>query len=187
MVLIIPGCFSVAIKGTSGGQDVVNVIGIRSPGNTPLSVATAVLSAWKTAGGPLSKLPSLYTLQEIRAMDLSSASGGVFSLPDNTAGGTSGPLSTNGSCALVTYGAGTRAKSERGRMYFGPLTENGVAVDGRSIVGATAFTAAFTAFRTAVNGANMEWVILSRKNSTATAISSITTQAIIATQRRRIR
>lgn len=187
MVLIIPDTYIVAIKGTSGGQDVVNVVGIRGTGNTAISVATAVLGAWKVASGPMSKLPDAYRLVEVRAMDISSASGQVYSVPDNTQGTLSGALATNGSCALITYGSGSRAKSEKGRMYFGPLREVEINADGRTLVTPAGWTTAMQNFKTAVEINNRKWVVISRKNSTATDISSMTTQTVIATQRRRIR
>lgn len=187
MVLIIPNTYLVSIKGSSGGQDVVNVIGVEGTGNTAISVATAVLGAWKTAGGPLSKLTTAYTMLEVKAMDLSSASGDVYTVTDSTAGTLSPPLATNAACALITYGSGTRAKSERGRMYFGPLRESDVNTDGRTLANAAGFTTAFGAFKTALEINNRKWVVISRKNSSTTDIVSVTTQSVIATQRRRIR
>lgn len=187
MVLIVPDCFLVSMKGVSGGQDVVNVIGVRAPGNTALSVCTAALNAWKTAGGPLSKLPTQYSMVEVKAMSLASAEGEVATLGDASPGLLVGPLATNGSCALVTYGAGTRSKSQRGRMYFGPLREADINTDGRTLGSTAAWTSAFTAFRTALQGPNIEWVVISRKNSTYTPIVQIATQNVIGTQRRRIR
>ena len=188
MVLIMSDHFLVAIKGESGGQDVVNVIGVKGPSDTAISVATSVLGAWKTAGGPMSKLPNTYSLVEVRAMDLSSASGDVYAVADSTAGTLSGALATNGSCALITYGSGTRAKAEKGRMYFGPLREIEINTDGRTLANAGQFTTALQAFRTALEASlNRKWVVISRKNATSVEIASMTTQGIIATQRRRIR
>ncbi len=188
MVLVMADHFLVAIKGQSGGQDIVNVIGVKGPSDTAISVATSVLGAWKTAGGPLSKLTTAYQMVEVRAMDLSSANGDVYAVADSTLGTLSPPLATNAACALVTYGSGTRAKSERGRMYFGPLRESDINTDGRTLANGPGFTTAFQAFRTALEASlNRKWVVISRKNLTSIKIASITTQSIIATQRRRIR
>lgn len=188
MVLIIPDCFQVSIKGTSGGQDVVNVIGVYGPNDNAISIATSVRTAWKVASGPLAKLPGTYAMVEVRAMDLSSASGDVYVVPDSTPGTLSGALATNGACALITYGAGTRAKSEKGRMYFGPLREVEINTDGRTLATPQGFTDALQAFRTSLEASNgRKMVVLSRKNSTYTEIASMATQTIIATQRRRIR
>lgn len=188
MVLVIPDTFLVAIKGQSGGQDIVNVIGVKGPSDTAISMATSVLGAWKTAGGPLSKLTTAYQMIEVRAMDLSSTSGDVYAVADTTAGTLSPPIATNAACALVTYGSGTRAKSERGRMYFGPLRESDINSDGRTLTSPGVFTTAFQAFRTALEASlSRKWVVISRKNSSTTEIASINTQSVIATQRRRIR
>lgn len=187
MVLIIPETYLVSIKGVSGGQDVVNVIGVRAPANTAISVATAVQGAWKTAGGPMSKMPSTYQLIEFKAMSLASANGDVYAVPDSTAGTAGSSLATNGACALVTFGNGTRAKSTKGRMYFGPLLESAINADGRTLAAAGGFTTAFQAFKAALEINQREWVVISRKNSSTSPISIIQTQSVIATQRRRIR
>lgn len=187
MVLVIPDCFIVAIKGVSGGQDVVNVIGVHGPNDTAISVATAVLGAWKVALGPLAKLPNTYQMVEVRAMDIGSATGDVYTVPDTTSGQLSGALATNGSCALLNYGSGSRAKTTKGRMYFGPLREVEINNDGRTLVTPVNFTNAFLAFRANLETNGRTWVVLSRKNSSHAPIISLTTQSVIATQRRRIR
>lgn len=187
MVLIVPNCFLVSIKGQSGGQDIVNVIGIRNTVRSAAEVAGAVGGAWKTTGGPTTVLPSQYQLLEVKAMSLNSADGEVYAGAFTGPGLAVGALATNGSCALVTYGAGTRAKSTKGRMYFGPLRETDINTDGRTLASASTFTNALNAFRTALSAGQYEWGIISRKMSTFSPINSLTTQPIIATQRRRIR
>lgn len=187
MVLIIPDCYLVAIKGQSGGQDVVNVIGIHATNSNSASVANAVDAAWRVASGPLAKLPNTYQMIEVKAMDLSTATGQVFSVPVTAAGSLSGALATNGSCALITYGSGSRAKSTKGRMYFGPLREVEINTDGRTLANPSQFTAPMQVFKDNLAASNKEWVILSRKNSSHSPISTIATQTVIATQRRRIR
>jgi hypothetical protein len=187
MVLIVPDTFLVSIKGISGGQDVVNVVGIKFAGVSAEAVATAVRDAWIVSGGPITKLPNTYSMVEVKALSLDNANGQVFTLPHSQAGNLSGALATNGSCALVTYGNGTRSKSSKGRMYFGPLREVEINTDGRTLASASTFTTAMTAFKTDVETWGGQWVIVSRKNSTTAPITSITTQTVIATQRRRIR
>lgn len=187
MVLIIPDTYLVSIKGSSGGQDVINVIGVRGTGNTAISVASAVEGAWRVANGPLSKLPTTYSFKEVKAMSLASASGDIYTVTGTGNGGVSGALATNGSCALLNYGSGTRSKSERGRMYVGPLREGDIDVDGRTLSNPAGWTAAFQAFRTSLELNNRKWVVISRKNASTADVISIATQSIIATQRRRIR
>jgi hypothetical protein len=177
----------VAIKGMSGGQEVVNVVGIHDMSASAELVAKAVQTAWKVSGGPMSKLPSTYQLLEFKALSLHSAEGEVYTQPDSTVGTLSGALATNGSCALITYGNGTRSKSSKGRMYFGPLREVEINADGRTLVTPANFTTALTAFQASIAAQNGDWCIVSRKNSSVAIINSITTQTVIATQRRRIR
>lgn len=187
MVLIIPKCFIVAIKGISGGQEIVNVIGVRDENAGAASIANAVLAAWKVANGPLFRLPTTYQMLEVKAMDIRSADGQVFTAPDTSQAPGAGALATNGSCALITFGNGSRQKSTRGRMYFGPLRENDINADGRTLTTPSNFTSALTNFKTALETPGREWVILSRKNSSASPVQVIQTQTVIATQRRRIR
>jgi hypothetical protein len=187
MVLIIPNAHLVSIHGTSGGQQVVNVIGVTGSFESSLGVATKVNTAWKAANGPLAKMAQQYTLVEVKAMDISSAVGEVYTLPSSGTGGSIGNLATNAACALITYGAGTRAKSQRGRLYFGPLQENMINSDGRTLATPQTFTDAFNVFKNSLTNAGLNWCVLSRKNSTATGIIQLGTQSVIATQRRRIR
>lgn len=187
MVLIIPNVYLVSIKGTSGGQNVINVVGVLAGFSSAAAVAAAVNTAWKVTGGPLSKLPSTYSFQEVKAMELTTATGQIAVLPTSGTGAVVGALATNGSCALVTYGSGTRSKSQRGRMYVGPLREGDIDADGRTLSAPAAWATAFTAFRTSIQGSGMEWGVISRKLSTFTGITTVGCQNIIATQRRRIR
>lgn len=185
--LVIPGCFLVSIKGISGGQDVVNVIGVKDENAGAATIANAVLSAWKVANGPFIRLPTTYQMVEVKAMSLSSVDGQVFTVPDGSQAPGAGALATNGSCALLTFGNGSRLKSARGRMYFGPLRESDINADGRTLAAGSNFTTAFNNFKTALETPGREWVILSRKNSTSSPVQVIQTQSVIATQRRRIR
>nr|CRY93633.1 hypothetical protein [uncultured prokaryote] len=122
--------------------------------------------------------------------DLSSASGLVFVLPSAAAGGLSSQqLSTNGACALVGMGAGTRSRSDNGRLYHGPLTEVQVNTDGRTLVAGqqVLLQAAYTKFLNTLFSSSCVLAIISRKYERATAVSNIAVGSVIATQRRRIR
>lgn len=188
--LIIPGTFLCSIKMSSGGQDVINVIGVRNSGGTAAGAAAAVDAAWQAASGPLSQLSTTTTYSGVHAMDLSSADGAISDLAvTGKAGGASGALATNAACALVKWNGGTRSGSSRGRLYFGPLLEVAVNSDGRTLASTwqTAFQNAITVFRNSLNSANYPLVVISRKNAVATTVTSHAVENVIATQRRRIR
>lgn len=189
--LIVPGCFLVAIKGLSGGQDIVNVVGVRNSGGTALGAAQAVRDAWAPAtGGPISQLTNLYVLDTVRAMSIDSVDGAIAEVSGiNKAGVLTGSHATNGSTALIKWNGGTRNPSSRGRLYYGPLNEAQINPDGRTITTAnlSAINTAFNAFRTSLEGAGYPLVVISRKNSTATTVTSSAVESVIATQRRRIR
>lgn len=93
------------------------------------------------------------------------------------------------SCALITYGGGTRNRTGSGRLYHGPLAASQVNTDGRTVpaAGITALLAAYNQFDAAMNTAGYQWVVLSRKDLLVHPISSINVSNIIATQRRRMR
>lgn len=189
--IIVPGVFQGVVHATSGGQDVINVVGLQNSGGTAAGAAAALQTAWKVSAGPLSQLSSLVTLVEFRAMDLSSANGALATIADTTAGSitTTNALSTAGASALVKWNGGTRSASSRGRLYFGPLMEQSINPDGRTLAtgSQTNIATAFANFRASLSSSGYPLVVVSRKLSQAFPVSGSTVASIIATQRRRIR
>jgi len=188
--LVIAGCFQVAINATSGSQQVTNVFGVENSGGTAHGAGLAVQAAWKAATtGPMSYLPSEYVLANFTSTDIGSLSGAIDVISDTTAGSSGSAISTNAACALVKWNGGTRSKSSRGRTYFGPMQEGFINSDGRTITSTqlALFNTCFTNFRASLSTAGYPLVVLSRKLSTATLITSSGVESVIATQRRRIR
>lgn len=188
--LIIPGCFQVAIHAVSGGQPVDNVIGVQNSGGTAHGAALAVQTAWKVASGPLSLQASSYTLVDFTAVDIGSANGPIDVIGDAAAGGAGAvALSTAAACALIKWNGGTRSRSSRGRLYFGPLNEGQINSDGRTISSGalSVLNTAFTNFRNSLAASGYPLVVLSRTKATAYAVTQHAVEAQIATQRRRIR
>jgi hypothetical protein len=189
--LIIPGAYQVTISMVSGGHAVENVIGVVNGGGTAAGAAAAVLAAWKVSTGPLSRLSSLVAMTGVRAVDISSGSGAIVTVNDTTAGSivSTNSLATRGACALVQFNGGTRSRSSRGRLYYGPIMESDINVDGATVGGATVANlgTAMTAFRNSLNSSGYPLNVLSRKLSQAFPVTSQTIETIIATQRRRIR
>lgn len=189
--LVIPNCFQATISMVAGGHVVENVVGVQNGGGTAAGAAAAVLAAWKVAGGPLAGLSSLVTMTGVRAVDISSVNGAIVTVTDTTAGGVtaSNSLATRGAAALIQWNGGTRSRSSRGRLYWGPLMENNIDVDGASLTSTTVtnINARFTAMRSSLSGSSYPLVVLSRKLSQAFAVSSNACESTIATQRRRIR
>lgn len=189
--LIIADCFQVTIAGASGGQDVVNVIGVKNGAGTAAGAAAAVQTAWKVASGPLAALSSLYALKSFTAIDISSANGAIAVISDTTTGSMSGSpsLATNAACALVKWNGGTRSKSSRGRLYYGPIREADINSDGRTLdtTRKGVFSTAFDNFRASLSSGGYPLVVLSRQLSESFTVTSSAVEATIATQRRRIR
>lgn len=188
--LIIPGAAQVTIRSTCSGQDVVNVIGVQNTvGASPASILNSVKAAWEAPGGPLTQRTSLLTMEGYDYIDLGSATGPTGFLGSTKAGSQTGAIATMASSALITLGGGTRSRSQRGRMYHGPLTEAQINPDGRTLAPSSiiSLNAAYEQFRVALNSATSDWIVLSRKNLIYTIIGQVSTSSIIATQRRRLR
>lgn len=189
--LIIPGAFQVTITGKAGGSDVCNVVGVSNGGGNAADATAAVRTAWKAASGPLANLSSLYTLDNFEGVDIGSANGSIARITDTTAGGqtASNSFATAGACALIKWNGGTRSRSARGRLYFGPLQESQINADGRTITAAflTTINTAFSTFRSSLSSSGYPLVVLSRTLSEAFPVTSSACETVIATQRRRIR
>lgn len=188
--LIIPGVVQVAIVASSGGQDVINVVGVRKGGGTTVQAVEAVRTAWTSGtSNPLSLHTNSYQMVEYRGMDLSTANGDIVSVAGTGAGSNTTQNATNAASALVKFNGGTRSASSRGRLYFGPLHEAQINADGRTLVSAqqTALTTSMNGFRTSLETAGNPLCVISRLNSSATNVTSLSVASVIATQRRRIR
>lgn len=189
--LIIPDAYRVSIEAESGGQTVTNVVGVVNGGGTALGAAQAVQTAWKVATGPLTQLTNLYALTGFRALDLSSTNGDIAFVADVATGSNASASgkATNAASALIKWNGGTRSRSSRGRMYYGPLREDQINPDGRTLLTAqvTALNTAFNAFRTSLSSAGYPLAVLSPTLSQAFLVTSSTVESVIATQRRRIR
>lgn len=189
--LIIPSCFQVTIQMVAGGHPIENVIGVRNASGSAAGAAAAVLAAWKIASGPLTGLSSLVTMVGVRAVDISSSNGAIVTVGDTTAGGTTvtNQLATRGACAVVQWNGGTRSRSSRGRLYYGPTMESDIQADGATLGTAivTSINTRFTNFRNSLSGASYPLVVLSRKLSQDFSVTSHVCEATIGTQRRRIR
>lgn len=189
--LIIPNAFQVSINALAAGRNITNVIGVTNSTGTAAAAAAAVKTAWEISGGPLSQLTANYTMVGYTAVDLSSSHGSIATVTSTAAGGvsSSNQFATRGACALVQWNGSVRSRSTRGRMYYGPLMEASVNADGATLVSGTlsAFTAAFSSFRTSLNSSGYPLSVLSRKDSAAYSVTSHAVETTIATQRRRIR
>lgn len=189
--LIIPNVYRVGIYGLSGGQPVVNVVGVRgSAAGQAAGAAAAVKAAWKVASGPMSRKSSFYTFDHVSAMDLSSADGAIVESSDGTNGLlASAALATNAASALVKWNGGTRSGSSRGRMYYGPLTETDINADGRTLTSTanTQISTAMDNFRNSLSGAGFPLCVISPTNASSTLVTSHSVESVIASQRRRIR
>lgn len=189
-VLVIPNVYRCSIQMQYGGRQVVNVIGVQgSAAGQQATVAGALKTAWEAAGGPLKSLPTPVAMTGYSVMDLSTTSGGIAALTSATVGGTPGSAATRAACAIVKWNGASRARSTRGRLYYGPILSSNIQGDGATLTSAaqTSINAAFVQFMNAMLGAGFPLVVISRKFATATAVTTLAVEAQTGTQRRRIR
>lgn len=188
--LVVPGAVQVTIKMECSGQEVINVIGLDLNFAPDMqTVANRVKTAWESVGGPLRLKPPALKMISYRAVNLN-PSGEVAEVSSAAVGGgVNGALSTMASNALINIGAATRNRSQRGRLYHGPLVEGDIDSDGRRIApsAVTAFTNGYTKLRNDLAAAGNPWVVISRKNASFVPVTTVQCQPVIATQRRRIR
>jgi hypothetical protein len=190
--LIVPGVFLCAIKMQNGGRDVINVVGVRNSSGSASGAATAVSTAWQVSNGPLGQLSNLIQFTNVHSMDISTANGAIADLALTGKTGSvsaTNSLSTAAASALIKWNGGTRSGTSRGRLYYGPLMEQNIDTTGRLLLSGsqTAYQTAFTNFRNSLDTSGYPLVVVSRKNNSATAVTSHAVESTIATQRRRIR
>jgi hypothetical protein len=191
--LVIPGAYMVTIGHTCFGRDIDNVIGITGNGagtQDAEEVASVVGNAWQRSGGPLSKTTAFSRLTKVHVVDIGSETGPVVEHTYSADGGyPGGQIATMAACALISWHGGTRSRRGNGRMYFGPLLEENVNQDGRTLTTnwVTNLNSAFAQFKADIEAAELTWVTLSRVGKIATPVVNPTAQGTIATQRRRLR
>lgn len=189
--LIIPNAMQVSLHFTVSGQETVNVLGFTKddPAITASMAADIVHNAWTATGGPHKLLTPQVVLNKVKATDISSADGEIFERGVSVPGGATGTVGNLAVSAVVRVGSGTRSRSGKGRVYFGPIGSQDIATDGRSypLQAQTNVRTAFLAFQTATNNGNLTWSVLSRKLLVATEITSVSVAPIIGIQRRRLR
>jgi hypothetical protein len=188
--LVIPNCFQVSIQMTAGSHAVENVIGVENAAGSSAGAAAAVKAAWEVASGPLAALSNLIAMVNYHAVDIGSTGGTITDLASSATGGLStNTLATRAACQLIKFNGSNRSRSTRGRLYFGPARESDIDADGATVTASirTSTNTAFTNFRNSLSAAGYPLVVLSRKNSTATVVTTHAVETLVATQRRRIR
>jgi hypothetical protein len=191
-VLVIPNVYRCSVQMITGSRQVVNVVGLHgSTSGQQVAAVTALKTAWEIASGPLAKLSSLVQVTQYSAMDLSSTTGGIATLSSTSNGGviSGNSLSTRAASALIKWNGSSRSLSTRGRLYYGPIMESDINADGATLVtgSQSAFSTAFSNFRTSLSGSGFTLCVISRKLEQATDVTNNSVETIIATQRRRIR
>lgn len=174
-------------------QDPVTVFGVdQDPSFSAEAVATAVSDAF-TSSGWEAQLGDDFTLTTIEVKFGPVPGGSEFELAVNKIGDRSTTsLSSPASCVLVRKGSALSGRQNRGRMYLpGMLIDADILDNGG--VGSSRVTALQTVFTTFLadliaTTAVVEMVILHTDPLlTPTVVNTLTVDAMIASQRRRLR
>lgn len=190
MTLVIGSSCQVGIEMTCSGQKVMNVIGIHMPGPFLVpDVLAAVKTAWEASNGPLARHPNSTVMVGYHGTDLNTVDGAVGFLGSAAIGSKGTDISFMAACAVVKLSSGTRARSQQGRLFHGPLVESQVSPDGRTLStdGLNDLNSAYTGFHAAMIAADMPWKVLSRKFSIGTEITNVSVGTLLGSQHRRLR
>ena len=176
---------------TVGSQKGVNVTHWLCAGTPDVSVATA--DAWAAAawasGGPFYALPSQVALEQVALRDLTSLTNPSYVYPESATGaGTLDPVNSGGALVL-TFGTDGPKHKTKGRLFFGPLSDNMVDPGGSTAVDTfrSDIASAWEAVQTAMAslGAGYTQVIVDRKHGTYVNVLSVGANKRLSFQRRR--
>lgn len=177
----VPNAAEVVVESTLLGQPIINVFGfaLAAGGNYTVPTLTSLAGVFAATfpvamGGNFS---AELDLVEVRATDLSSASGPVVSLsPGTPAYGTLTSPPLPGMCALVmTHRTVQRGRSFRGRTYWSGLVEEDVV--GNDVIAARLLTIV-SSFGTVLSEATAEghtFGVISRFTNNAPRVTGIIT------------
>lgn len=116
----------ISIIGSLAGQQVVLDLTIgtpTSPSVSDLQDAADAVDTWLQTD-LLPELTTAYSVNEIKAYDLSSSSAPVYSKPVTINGAVSAPSVTNGTALVASLRTAGRGRSARGRNYVPGLPNN---------------------------------------------------------------
>jgi len=115
----------VAISGTLFGEQIVNTLWFTGSGNYGEGdlgdLCTQIASWWDVELSP--HLSTDYDISEVRAYDMSSETGPVFSLGVSLSGGAAGASLPGQNAVTVTFRSANRGRSGRGRNYISGIRE----------------------------------------------------------------
>lgn len=189
--LVIPFHSQVGVEMVVSGQTVMNVLGFREPilGADPAAVLAAVKTAWEAADGPLKIKSNVVSMVGYHYTNLNNADGATAYLGSGAVGGRAGNMGIISGCGVVKLSGASRNRTKNGRLFHGPIMEDDINSDGRTITSAELdrIQAAYTSFRVTMAAADFHWAVLSRKASIGTDIVASSASPIVGTQRRRLR
>jgi len=147
MVAAIYPAIRLAVRGTSYGQDIVNIFHVPSTVGIVVA-ANTVGNSWQT--NMASVLPGDYHFADVYAIDMSSAGGATFTWSFPSAGTGSAPATAEVGLAAIAVWVDTVAGrgSRSCRSYIGPVPSSWLDVGGQALLPArvTTYQTAVSAF-----------------------------------------
>lgn len=192
--LVIPEHFQVGIEMVAFGRTIMNVVGFKDvAGGSALDTTTALLAvkeSWEMEDGPLKIKGNWVSMVGYHLTDLDTADGATAFLGSGAIGGLTGnEIGVISSCAVVKLSGASRDRSKNGRLFHGPIHENAINSDGRTISSGylDSIQFAYDQFKINMNASAYPWSVLSRKHSTGALVASTGCSPILGTQKRRLR
>lgn len=189
---------SVEFRYTVAGQQIENVIAVRSDDSSPGFILPDIgLAALEWAEATYMPLLSQdVTLREVYVTDITSDSGGTYTATPlaPVVGGVTEPAVANNVAFCLCLRTDKRGRSYRGRWYAGGFTRLGVVDSQIPASFANALAAALADLKTAFTSVGCTWCVLSKRNNNAprtagvlTPVSIVTfTDLVVDSQRRRL-
>lgn len=188
----IPSTVKLAIVGTAESQQIVSVLHYKYVGTAPTSAAlTVFINAWlglhKTSW--LACMGVQYTMQHVDCTDLSVSSGNFATVvvggPSNV--GTGGGSALPGNVALaLSWRTGVAGRRNRGRTFFGPLSDNQVDNSIATSAFLTALTTLASQLISQTYSGGFDFAVASYADHAAKIITGVVIEAITDSMRRRL-
>jgi hypothetical protein len=182
---IIPNCYRVAFVWSGYSSSAINVMHFVKPASSSSAVASIILTDWQAGMlTPVGNSASIDTLH-ITPLDGTTASSDYATGSSGKWVGTQSGDVIPAQAAVVKLSTPLRGRSRRGRVFLPWIAEVSSTVGVMSTGLTTTTETAWNAFLTALNASALTWSVASYKLSSSYAITGVTVEAALGTQRRR--
>lgn len=197
---VVEGGFYGGIRAAYGGVPIFHTMAWRQTSALPAgqaegqTIANAIAANWMTNMAPL--FPTTYSPIEAFVYELENPERPAFTAAMSGSGSNSPTNVADNVQVLIKHRLNRRGRGVHGRTFLPGMAQGSLNVDGKTIAGAdvsnytsrwNAFTGDVTADVLGIDGATIAFAVLSRRRSDVEPAASSFAEAVIATQRRRLK